>query len=244
QAHADVWKPDMVGTDRSVVDKRIDPFEGHWSFHGVHAQNYHIFTPAEGKDWTLAWGSATWIKNLPFSNAACSFHFKSGESGKLVLEFWITPFDYAGPEGPERSVESTLWENKVIGLSWAVIDYDDANSAGNNGFWNLSRKHTMYGDASELVAFRLMPLEPSYRKPIEAYWSFKIMDMDRRLVAFKDMSVGEVKSWKWEFGDGAVSTEQHPMHVYARAGSYTVVLYVEGPGGRSRRAKVWEVNLK
>jgi len=31
------------------------------------------------------------------------------------------PFDY---EGPQRVVESTLTENKNIGMSWAVLDYD------------------------------------------------------------------------------------------------------------------------
>jgi hypothetical protein len=181
---------------------------------------------------------------MPYANAACSYHFRPGQSGRLVLEFWITPFDYAGAEGPRRSVESILSENKLIGLSWAVIDYDAAAERGNNGFWNLSRKHTMYGDASELVAFRLMPLEPRFLKPIEAQWSFAVIDMTRRLVAFKDMSHGRIASWKWDFGDGAASTEQNPIHAYSKAGSYIVVLDVEGPDGKSRRSKVWDVQLK
>jgi hypothetical protein len=231
---------------KSGRPRRLDPAEDHWSFHGVHAQNYHIFTPAKDKDWCTAWGSATWIKELPYANAAYSYNFKPGESGKLMLEFWITPFDYAGPEGPHRSVESVLFENKIIGLCWAVIDYDDVNSDGNNGFWNLSRKHTMYGNASELCAFKLMPLEPRFRKPIEAQWSFKVVDMDRRLVAFKDSSYGKITSWKWDFGDGETSTQQNPIHQYMQNGNgnIVVVLDVEGPEGKSRRSKVWDVQLK
>ncbi len=244
--HPKVWTPEAVGPEMSAFDKRLDPAEEHWSFHGVHAQNYHIFTPAKDKDWCMAWGSATWIKELPYANAACSYDFKPGESGKLVLEFWITPFDYAGPEGPQRAVESVLFENKIIGMSWAVIDYDDVNNKKNNGFWNLSRKHTMYGNASELCAFRLMPLEPRFRKPIEAQWSFKVVDMDRRLVAFKDLSYGKITSWKWDFGDGESSTEQNPIHQYKQNGNgnIVVVLDVEGPEGKSRRSKVWDVQLK
>jgi hypothetical protein len=244
--HPKVWTTEAVGPEMSVFDKRLDPAEEHWSFHGVHAQNYHIFTPALDKDWCMAWGSATWIKELPYANAACSYDFKPGESGKLVLEFWITPFDYAGPEGPQRAVESVLFDNKIIGISWAVIDYDDVNSKENNGFWNLSRKHTMYGNASELCAFKLMPLEARFRKPIEAQWSFKVVDMDRRLVAFKDLSYGKITSWKWDFGDGETSTEQNPIHQYKQNGngSIVVVLDVEGPEGKSRRSKVWDVQLK
>ena len=159
-----------------------------------------------------------------------------------MLEFYITPFDYASCEGPQHSVESQLSENKIIGLSWAVIDYD--GNKKNNGFWNLSPEHTMYGNASFLNEFRLMPLEPQFQKAIEARWSFKVIDMDRRLVAFKDESVGNVSSWKWEFGDGTSSIEQYPLHSYAKAGQYVVTLYIEGPAGKSRMSKIWDVTLR
>src|SRR5476649_215326 len=118
-----------------------EKWEAYFDFHGVHAQNYHIFTPAEGKDWTMVWGSQPWIKDLPYANAAYNYNFRPGDSGRLVLEFWITPFDYAGSEGPVRAVESKLYDNKIISLSWAVIDYDDVNDAKKQSFWNLSREH-------------------------------------------------------------------------------------------------------
>ena len=221
----------------------LSPADTYFPFQGVHAQNYHIFTPHVGKDWCLVWGSQPWIKELPWANAAQNFSFKPGESGHYTLEFWITPFDYAGPEGPVRAVESVLRENKLIGLSWAVIDYDDVNAKGSAGFWNLSSKHTMYGNASELRAFRLMPLEPALAPKLDARWSFQVIDQARRLVAFQDESVGTVTSWKWEFGDGETSTEQHPQHTYKKSDKFIVVLYVTGPDGTSRRAKVWDVAL-
>ena len=219
-------------------------WDAYFNYHGVHAQNYHIYTPAEGQDWCLAWGSQPWIKELPYSNAAYSYNFKPGEPGKLILEFWITPFDYAGPEGPVRAVESVLSEGKNIGLCWAVIDFDDVNAKSNNGFWNLSDKHTMYGNASQLRPFRLMPLEEEFRKKIDAQWSFKILDMDRKIVAFEDLSAGKITSWKWDFGDGTTSSEQHPVHKYDKGGRFIVTLNIEGPDGKSRRAKVWDVAIR
>lgn len=225
-------------------NKDLSRGDAFFSFHGVHAQNYHIFTPAEGKDWTLAWGCQPWIKQLPYANAAYSYNFKPGESGKLTLEFWITPFDYAGCDGPQRAVESQLTENKTIGMSWAILDYDDVNARTHVGFWNLSHKHTMYGQASELVAFKLMPLEPAFRKKLEANWSHTVLDMERRVVAFRDLSEGEVTAWKWDFGDGESSTDRHPIHTYAKGGNFIVSLYVDGPAGKSRRSKVWDVGLK
>lgn len=102
----------------------------------------------------------SYVKRLPYANAAYNYHFQPGESGKLILEFWITPFDYAGCEGPRRAVETVLTENKLIGLAWAVLDYDDAHSES-HAFWNLSRRHTMYGKADELVAFASCPSSPN-----------------------------------------------------------------------------------
>jgi len=101
-----------------------DTWDAHFSMHGVQAQNYHIMTPAEGKDWALAWGCQPWDKELPYANHAQKYSFHHGESGKYTLEFYITPFDYASCDGPQHSVESKLSEDKIIGLSWAVIDYD------------------------------------------------------------------------------------------------------------------------
>jgi hypothetical protein len=223
----------------------LSTWEAYLTLQGAQAQNYHIFTPHEGKDWCMVWGPEQWVKELPYANAAQKYDFRPGQPGHYVLEFWITPFDYAGAEGPQRAVESVLKENKIIGLSFALIDYDDVNSGGkNNGFWNLSRHHTMYGQADYLCAFKLMPLEPQFQKPIEAQWSFQVVDMDRRLVAFKDLSAGKITSWKWDFGDGETSTEQNPIHTYKNPDHYVVVLNVEGPAGTSRMAKVWDVVVK
>ena len=102
----------------------------------------------------------------------------------------------------------------------------------------------MYGDASQLCAFRLMPLEPSLRKPIEAQWSWSVLDMDRHLVAFKDLSTGRITSWKWDFGDGTTSTEPNPVHHYDRTDNVVVILEVTGPDGTSRRSKVGDVQLR
>lgn len=57
-------------------------------------------------------------------------------------------------------------------------------------------------------------------------------------VQFHDLSsggeapdyIGGVTSWKWDFGDGSTSTEQNPIHVYTKTGTYDVILEVAGTG--------------
>lgn len=52
-------------------------------------------------------------------------------------------------------------------------------------------------------------------------------------VTFQDQSEGDITSWAWDFGDGAVSDEQSPTHEYTVAGLYDVSLTVSGPFGSS-----------
>ena len=160
-----------------------------------------------------------------------------------MLEFWITPFDYAPYDGPERAAVSKLEENSLIALSWAVLDFDE-DHAKYEGFWNLSHATRMDSDASNLCAFRLMPLEAEYLKPLEAEYSFTVVDMGRRMVAFTDRSRGAITAWSWDFGDGTSSTEQHPIHQYEEPGEFVVTLDVEGPQGKARRVKVNQVMVK
>jgi len=243
-------------------DPSVPEFDAFFAMQGVTAQNYHIFTPALNKDWCMAWGPQQWLKELPYANHACQYNFKPGEGGKLTLEFYITPFDLASPDGPAKSTESQLTENKIIGLSWAIMDYRGPQTE-NHAFWNLASDadkfappgtpgasrttlagHMMYGDASLLRDFKLMPLEAKFVKPFEAKWTFKVVDMGQRRVAFQDQSVGQITSWHWDFGDGSSSTEQNPQHIYKAPGNYVVVLDIEGPAGQSRFSRVWDVTVK
>jgi PKD repeat protein len=54
-------------------------------------------------------------------------------------------------------------------------------------------------------------------------------------VRFEDRSLGQVTSWKWDFGDGTTSSERHPTHVYTIPGTHTVTLRVTAAGGSDRR---------
>lgn len=224
----------------SEARSRLDAF---FEFQNIHAQNYHIMTPpTPGKDWTMAWGPQQWLKELPYANYAYNYNFKHGESGTLKFEFYITPFDYASPDGPAYSTESKLYEGKKIGLCWAVIDYDGGR--GNNGFWNLSEHHRMFGNASMERLFTLEPLEKQFRRPVEASWTHEVIDHSRT-VAFRDKSYGEIASWKWNFGDGTSSTEQNPIHTYAEdSARYVVTLEVSGPQGSDLCCKIWDVQVR
>lgn len=56
-------------------------------------------------------------------------------------------------------------------------------------------------------------------------------------VSFSDLSTNVPTSWDWAFGDGGTSTQQHPIHSYLTAGTYTVSLTVTNAGGSDEETK-------
>jgi len=216
--------------------------ENHLNFSGVHAQNYHMFTPPVNNAWGLVWGSQPWVSEFPHANFAYNYNFKHGESGNLIMEGWITPYDYAPHDGPQRAVESELKENKVIGLSWSILDFDGGKREGH---FNLAHTVKMVSNASYLCAFQLMPLEKEFLEPIKAAWTFKVIDEEKGIVAFKDESIGVINKWAWDFGNGDSSTEQDPIYRFKEKNVRTVItLEVKGPDGNSKRTRYWEVMIR
>jgi PKD repeat protein len=70
--------------------------------------------------------------------------------------------------------------------------------------------------------------------PLRAqFTSASRMGSDRTVVKFDDQSSGNITGWLWDFGDGATSTEQNPVHAYTITGTYSVSLTVTGPDGSS-----------
>ncbi len=60
--------------------------------------------------------------------------------------------------------------------------------------------------------------------PIASFSAFPTSGKAPLNVSFTDKSTGTPTAWKWDFGDGATSTEQNPMHTFSVAGTYTVNL--------------------
>jgi hypothetical protein len=56
-------------------------------------------------------------------------------------------------------------------------------------------------------------------------------------VTFRNLSVGEVQSWLWDFGDGETSTEKEPTHIFRQPKRYDVTLKATGPAGTHTQAR-------
>ena len=62
-------------------------------------------------------------------------------------------------------------------------------------------------------------------------------------VQFTDISTGSPTSWLWNFGDGATSTAQNPIHTYTAPGTYTVSLTATNAGGSSTETRTGYITV-
>lgn len=70
--------------------------------------------------------------------------------------------------------------------------------------------------------------------PLEADFSVnETMGLPPLTVGFTDLSTGSAEGWHWDFGDGNLSSEQNPVHIYTDPGTYTVSLIVHNSAQRS-----------
>ena len=62
-------------------------------------------------------------------------------------------------------------------------------------------------------------------------------------VEFRDLTQGSVIEWFWDFGDGSVSNEQNPTHLYEMSGIYDVSLRVRTSSGEAFELKPNYINV-
>jgi hypothetical protein len=61
-------------------------------------------------------------------------------------------------------------------------------------------------------------------------------------IEFTDLSDYDPENWAWNFGDGHVSSEQYPIHLYDSAGIYNVCLTVSNQNGSNTYCKTLQLN--
>ncbi|MDD1683730.1 MAG: PKD domain-containing protein [Methanoregula sp.] len=60
--------------------------------------------------------------------------------------------------------------------------------------------------------------------PVASFTAMPTSEIVPATIQFNDTSDGSPDTWSWDFGDGGVSPQQHPTHVYTVPGIYTVSL--------------------
>jgi len=89
-------------------------------------------------------------------------------------------------------------------------------------FKHVTRAMMLIGIFSLVTLVSCTEKEPEVDAPVASF-QFALSDINYLEVSFTNFSQNAT-SYNWNFGDGETSTEMSPVHVFALAGTYTVVL--------------------
>ena len=130
-------------------------------------------------------------------------------------------------------------ENDGPGHAWNVDGYQEGGYLHCNWGWGGSANGYFYFNnlngggynfvESQAAIINILP--QGFENPI-ALFEFEIDDFS---VTFSDLSSmineNEIIEWSWDFGDGDISSESSPLHVYEDYGEYQVTLIVANTYG-------------
>ncbi len=119
------------------------------------------------------------------------------------------------------------------GANWSQVDADPgATGFGSYGALAVSPSGLAWvaGSRGSIRRFN-GPLPPPLNQPPDASFTFAAAG---QTVDFTDTSSdldGSIVAWAWDFGDGNVSSVQHPSHTYTTADTFHVLLTVTDDDG-------------
>ena len=125
--------------------------------HGAHAQNYGFNQGGPGLN---HWGKAQWITEPPYGQFANSQTADEGGEGFFRAEYMLTPFDNLNWNGIDQSTIGSLVEGNITGFHFTIIDDDDLEIGGYEGYWTLSGATDSYFQGDLLSDFLLAPIDP------------------------------------------------------------------------------------
>ncbi|MFL6236251.1 MAG: PKD domain-containing protein [Thermoanaerobaculia bacterium] len=133
---------------------------------------------------------------------------------EVALSTNLGNFGVDGAGKPVQLVKKTLSGGTATAPFYAGSDLGTANI--------LAQVGTSVGKLN-------LPLVSPSAPPV-ANFSFEASALS---VLFQDTSTGTPTAWAWDFGDGAATSKQNPMHTYAAAGTYTASLTVTNASGQT-----------
>ncbi|MCB0574594.1 MAG: PKD domain-containing protein, partial [Saprospiraceae bacterium] len=162
---------------------------------------------------------------------------------RITVAEWDGFYDYVEPNGPPLQASFSFFQHGPDGklYNWAggarfIHTMDFPNRKGINCHVRLRSLKLPYytsGANAYYPNYRLGPVDGSAcdslgidNLPV-AQFRHDIEDTLAPLaVTFTDLSYYAPTNWHWDFGDGSVSQDTSPVHVFPAAGTYNVCLTV------------------
>lgn len=148
----------------------------------------------------------------------------------------LTPLSvrFADLSEPSGQIDSWIWD---FGNGGIAAEQNPKHIYKVDGIYSVRLTVSNAGGADtetkvNLIGARGTPV------PIADFTASPTAGQSPLRVNFTDNSTGDgISSRVWDFGDGATSTEQNPVHTYKAAGAFTVKLTVSNEAGAMQRPR-------
>ncbi|WP_317065036.1 PKD domain-containing protein [Methanoculleus caldifontis] len=173
-------------------------------------------------------GAGTYTVTLNASNPY-GFDVSTAAGAVHVLPAPVAEFIYSPGEGnAPLTVQFTDASNgNVTVWTWDFGDGNTSTEVSPLHTYTTAGTYTVSLNASNAYGFNVSTAASDIRvfsAPVAGFMFAPSEGNAPLTVQFNDSSAGDISAWTWNFGDGNVSSEQNPVHVYATAGIYTVTL--------------------
>jgi len=160
---------------------------------------------------------ANFASNVTLGKVPLTVSFKDKSTGSPTSWRW------SFGDGATKTSQNPIHTYSTVGNY--TIKLTVTNAAGNN---TTTKTNYIKVTGKPAASFSAKPT--SGTKPLT--------------VTFKDTSTGSPTSWKWSFGDGSTKISQNPIHMYSKAGSYTVKLTATNALGSNTTTKTRYIVVK
>ncbi|GAB6285432.1 MAG: hypothetical protein STSR0009_16330 [Methanoregula sp.] len=112
-----------------------------------------------------------------------------------------------------------------------------------NGTYTVSLTATNAAGSGNLTRTDYITVTTGIIRPVADFTGIPTYGTAPLIVTFTDYSTNSPTSWNWTFGDGSISPEQHPVHNFTTAGTYTVALTAINDGGNTTMTRYKYINV-
>jgi PGF-pre-PGF domain-containing protein len=149
---------------------------------------------------------------------------------------------------PKDGIDENTYLSKMFTIRDAVLKNENLSDINRNagyktllesGNVNLKTPFTFktYSDSFTINGDLGMSIDVTLTKkdlPMAEFCTSIINSSNPLSIKFIDSSQNATE-WNWNFGDGAISTEQNPTHNYSTAGNYNINLTVSNENGKDSK---------
>ena len=199
----------------------------------------HIGGAKEGDDIAIC-SSDGWRKAFPYP----IIYEPDPRQGPAVI-CWYSG-NGSGPDAQEAQGQGYPDTGYVIGMrmiffaddstnpwGWHIFGNNDMKECWDEDYWNKGGDYwSAAGTSGKWVnEIRIYSQEDPPEEPVAGFTANVTSGAIPLVVRFTDTSENGPTAWEWDFGDGATSTEQNPVHTYKKVGTYDVTLTVTNVAG-------------